>query len=370
MPNTLVDIEFPYLASFVRPRKRNGETAYFRGTMPVAISSVSASEAPIVCVIDPNPSRKDHELYLQEIRRHDGHFYLPETTDEHIPGVDLKLLQSAASKTGTAWTSNPFHDVAKRICEEPLRSPVRSLPEAGDIAIREVTRSWREEVEGAIKAEVSNFLLIDGVLHRTCPEPRLLVEYRHHGLETDAIFHDNYSRNRWVSAVFGVNEQDKIEKYVRGLIETGDVNEDYIQEGPAVLRVDPSVPWSDFSADSLSIYAPTVMERARKVAPWLPRAGIEAFVDMKEAYEAFKAGQRDRSVVGAFCAAYARMASHCTDAELTHVDDDPETARGHSHAFDLARDCGRGLLRFRVDGLVDEPELPAEAAEALAALGS
>jgi hypothetical protein len=362
MPQAIVDIAFPYLVNFVRARCRNAESAYFRATVPVAIESVSSAEAPIVCVVDSNPSRKDHELYLKEVRRFDGRFFLAETNDEGIPCVDLKLLQSAAANSGGDWDSSPFHSLGKRGGEPQLRGPVRALPEAKDVAIREVLHSFREEVECSIKQEVSGYLMVDGVLHRCVPEPRLLVEYRHHGLEFDVVFNDDYPRKRWVSAVFGIHDEPKVTEFVRRLVESDEVNVDYIQERERIDCIDPSVPWSDFAADSLSICAPAIMRQARKAAPWLPRAGIEAFIAMKEAYQAFVAGDRDRGTIARFCSAYADMACHCTDDNMVRVDDDPETLSGHNEA----------LVRFRLDGLAPDPQLqlPTEIEAALAGLDS
>jgi hypothetical protein len=368
MPKAIVVLAFPYLVSFVRARCRNAESAYFRATVPVAIEAVSSAEAPIVCVVDSNPGRKDHELYLKEVRRFGGRFFLADTNDEGIPCVDLKLLQSAASNSGADWDSSPFHRLGKRVGETQLREPVRKLPEARDVAIREVLHSCREEVELSIKQEVSEYLMVDGILHRCVPEPRLLVEYRHHGLEFDVVFHDEYPRSRWVSAVFGIHEETKVTEFVRRLVESDDVNVDYVQERERIDRVDPSVPWSDFAADSLSICAPGIMKQARKAAPWLPRAGIEAFIAMKDAYQAFVAGDRDRNTVARFCSAYADMASECTDDNLRRVDDDPETLRGHNDAHDLARMSDRWLVRFRIDSLAPESQLPKEIEAALAGL--
>lgn len=371
MPQTIVDIVFPYLVKFIRPRKRNAETRYFRGTLPVAIESVTTKEAPVACVIDENPSRKDHERYLKEVRRYDGRFYLPETTDEHIPGVDVRLLKSAAGKSGAAWETSSFHALGTRGFEEILREPVRSLPEAAEVDVREVVHSCREEVERRIKTEATNYLLIDGVLHRACPEPRLLVDYRHHGVEVEAIFHDDYPRNRWVNAVFGIHEQEKIAEYVRRLIEQGDVQKDYVQEGHFVDRVDPAVPWSDFSADSLGACISIIMEKARKAVAWLPRPGIEAFVQMKEAHHDFITGNADREIIAKFCTAYAEMAAQCDSDEMdrAEVEEDPDWRRAHRDARDLACEADRRLLRFRIEGLVAEPALPAEAELALAELG-
>lgn len=371
MPQTIVDIVFPYLVKFIRPRKRNAETEYFRGTLPVAIESVSTNEAPVACVIDENPSRKDHELYLKEVRRYEGRFYLPEITDEQIPAVDVKLLKSAAGKTGADWKSSPFHELGTRGFDEPLRQHVRNLPEAREVDVREVVNSARDEVERRIKAEATNYLLIDGVLHRACPEPRLLVDHRHHGVEVEAIFDDDYPRNRWVNAVFGVHEQDKVAEYIRRLIEQGDVHKDYVQEGHAVDRIDPTVPWSDFSADSLEACISLIMEKARKAVAWLPGLGIEAFIRMKEAHRAFIMGDTSREVISKFCTAYAEIAAQCDSEKLDRevVEGDPEWRKGHNDAFYLAEEADRRLLRFRIEGLVAEPALPEEAELALAELG-
>ncbi|WP_456717935.1 MULTISPECIES: hypothetical protein [unclassified Bradyrhizobium] len=370
MPQSIVDLAFPYPVRFIRSGHRKAETVYIRGVLPVAFEAASSSEAPIACVIDPNPSQKDHELYLQEVRRHGGRFYLPLSTDEGIPSVDLRLLESAAGKAGVDWEDSPFHAIGKQACDIPLREPVRALPEANDIAVREVIHSWREEVVKKIQAEAINYLLIDGILHRSCPEPRLLVDYRSHGLDFEVLFHNDYPRSRWVNAVFGMHEQEKVTEYVRRLIESGNVHEDYVQEGPLIERVDRSVPWSDFAPDSLSMCAPQIMERARKAAAWLPRPGIEAFIDMRDAYQAFIGGRRGREMITRFCTAYAAIVSHCADDEMSRDDDDPDTARGHNEAHELAQAAERYLIRFRIDGLAPEPPLPEEIATVLAGLNA
>jgi hypothetical protein len=369
----IIEVAFPYQATYRMPRKRNHDSGWFRASMPLSIDCLTSEEAPVVCRVRSDRTVADEEdRFDYSIRHHGDAFWRPSQgrREAEIDFDRLKVL-AAADPGAEGWSGNPFGEMASPIAFRDYQRRagwLNALPRLETVLAKEIVLSGRDEAESLLRTGIEDYRIIAGVLHHRCEEPRLTVSHGGHrfslAVETSTDYRDD------MRAVFRVDRVAEARSFLASLLRE---HRDRYGRSYRVLDFVPRVEAFDTSTlrrddllEAAKIRAPKILAAAREFAAWLPRPEMEHFLDMREAEAKLAGDDAVRADAVSFLEAYARLSWWSE----TLADDEVLRTPGMPYsATSFGRDHSRLLTIWRVY----EGGRPAPLAEAdgsaLAALG-
>jgi hypothetical protein len=178
-----INVNFIYEAEVKHRRKVNAVTKSFVGTVPVEVAEAAGSDAPVAMRFraplgyDPAPG------FRLEVRTYGDALYVP----YHMPPqARFEARQEDHPPRGAAWLRETAEG-AFRSGHHEARLPFRTgtsyeslgaiVPIADEPGLREVVASKEAARAAEIRADAADLLVVDGILHRRCPEPYYRIQF-------------------------------------------------------------------------------------------------------------------------------------------------------------------------------------------------
>lgn len=370
MPSEIVEIAFGYRAIYRLPRRRSYEDSWFRASVPLAIECLTDAEAPVVCQVrNSHRETNPDDQYDFVVRAYAGKFWRHCARDYNNRSIsldDFKVLAGAGPEA-PKWGRNPFLEIA---APDPDRRNqgsgwLNGLPLIENVDAKEVVRCGRADAEARLRRGVENYRLIDGILCEPCMEPKIAVWLDGTRLKVELLTEDEVP-NVHLRTVFRVDRLAEARKLAATLVKQNNVPRWGVALWPRIDTPHPEFLQRDDLIDAVRLLGPSIMKDIRRFAPWLPRGvPIEAYLDMRDAFDGVMKGSATRSDAEAFCRSYAKTVGWAeSQQDEDHPDDMPYGLKSY------ARDS-RFLLGLwtRFEGGRIEPVLAEEDGAALSLLG-
>jgi hypothetical protein len=351
----IVDVPFAYSATVRHARKRDFVTSAFRGIARVAVRIVDPEDAAVAAVVGNHGGNA-----VLESQRHALPYRLV-GDDWYFPVVEPKMLRPispddlkdrlAPPAPGLArFTSqrNPFGPAASR-GGAPNRG-VWSLPVVEESGVKEVRSSRAADIRAAIERDAAEMIFVDGVLYRRCPPPRIEVRMVD-GRPRLEFVPDTYSNDLETLAereladpplaAFPLDRIEEATTYAGNVAEKGAPP----PKPPPVEIVRRDLLSRITLAEMVRAAAVAVDLSVRSVLPFLPRSGLMAYADMREAASAVRRREDPEADAAAFVSAYESVVAAVRRIEPS--DTDGESAEAVEEAL---RSADVHLPRWRSAG--------------------
>lgn len=159
----------------VYPREGGGKISgyrrSFRTRSDVAVTEVHPQDAPVAISLRLGSSPFD-------VRFFDGAFYRPLIFPTALAAVTFEEFNELALGD-TPWRDNPFAGHFDRQClddNRPHPAFLEKVHEFADFEYRKVDPSSIDESRGVAQVAASHLIVVDGVVHRRCPQPELVLK--------------------------------------------------------------------------------------------------------------------------------------------------------------------------------------------------
>jgi hypothetical protein len=280
----ILHVDYRYTAGIIPPRKRNPVERVYRGTVPVEVREAEAGEAPVAM-------RFRSDVFFDEappgtmldLRWLDGKLWRPcfdppardvMFSDGPMPpavrrGVDWLEACARTGYRNDSAHGSPFPTGFKSwgSTEEPPR--IGEDPEA-----RTVQTSNAGEREADIAKAAARFLVVDGIVHRTCPEP--VYEIRPGDRFVHPVLLGSVNSNTGPERIFRADELDLI------------MGMDRLDEVPEESRIEVLIP------EAVRFDGPMqcLIRSADSALSWMKNAIAERDVEFFRTYAAMRDGLR------------------------------------------------------------------------------
>ncbi len=280
----ILHVNYRYTAEIVPPRKRNGVERTYLGTVAVEVREAGPDEAPVALrfrsdvFFDEAPTGTLLELRLMDGKLWRPCFDPPDRASHFDDGPKpAAVFRGPDWLEGTAksgFRTNPEHGSPfptgfKQWNAAEVPPSIEDDPEA-----RTVRSANAKEREAAIAEAAAGFLLVDGVVHRTCSEP--VYEIRPGDRWVHPVFLDAVNGNSGPERIFRADEIG----YLGGM--------DRLDAVPDESRIEVVIPEAvRYDGPMLAL-----VRSADAALSWMKNAIAERDVDFFRSYAALRDGVR------------------------------------------------------------------------------
>ena len=336
-------------------RKRNPETLHLRMDVPAEIAEIN-SDAMVTAATARGPDGQESEY-----KAYAGRFFVPVHEYENGKPVKGKAVDAFFAGTLPMCRIHPdFSELQKP--GEKYMMHARALPtgtEGHDIV--EIVSDNSEDRATEVRRKMAGFVLVDGALWRSMPEPVWVVRKEPKG-RLPLVLEASFDAPAEGNMVFRLDRADDADRYVRGLSKA--LRRAYSGGRPSAAVGSGILQRDDRLHSVVAMGARVVSLCPKGWLQLLPRDAISAWLHLREDIKTTKAGHVAPDT--------AEQIAARTGLVLAAIDGLVLNSHGEADRTEAKKELYDVLKRWSdfEGGTLDVPALDDEEAEALAGLSA